>query len=334
MILLDYLFAMWQMHKDSVQGLGMKLLWGQFSLGTASIFVWKDFRCPEKKYVCLVDAGVMHSLCCFCLLKLICLATPKPEPGRAGQNSYQRSNRYTLTLSFPTFVHVPKENFVSYFIVEWGPCSRIKLGTLGGDTRRRYHLAWSHNVTCYNSLHVIQAQIDLRFCVAGQQNGAREAVWSLCFVTWKNVKWEEKYAEWRFIHGNETPNFAFCNRDTIRETCSQDFFRISMLVPVYLLRLYREWDDELEPKRGPGKCSDLVSDCHSSAPLVYGKEWRHIPPCESNIIIIFFNPYGWGLCINYVALYFVTKQHLKHQANKKSNRTCWKRIFASLVQDC
>ena len=36
---------------------------------------------------------------------------------------------------------------------------------------------------CYVSLHVIQAQIDLRFCVAGQQNGAREAVGSSYFVT-------------------------------------------------------------------------------------------------------------------------------------------------------
>ena len=170
MILLDYLFAMLQMHKDSVQGLGMKLLWGQFSLGTASIFVWKDFRCPEKKYVCL-DAGFMHSLCCFFLLKLMC------------RHQGTRDRIHTNAATYATFVHVPKENFVSYFIVEWGPCSRIKLGTLGGDTRRWYHLAWSHNVTCYNSLHVIQAQIDLRFCVAGQQNGAREAVWSLCFVT-------------------------------------------------------------------------------------------------------------------------------------------------------
>lgn len=156
---------------------------GSSALGLLPFLFEKTLDVRKRSTSCLVDAGFMHSLCCFCLLKLICLATPKPEPGRAGQNSYQRSNRYTLTLSFPTFVHVPKENFVSYFIVEWGPCSRIKLGTLGGVTRRRYHLAWSHNVTCYNSLHVIQEQIDLRFCVAGQQNGAREAVWSLCFVT-------------------------------------------------------------------------------------------------------------------------------------------------------
>lgn len=183
MILLDYLFAMLQMHKDSVQGLGMKLLWGQFSLGTASIFVWKDFRCPEKKYVCL-DAGVMHFL--FLSFEAYMLATPKPEPGRAGQNSYHTATDTHWHWAFQRLSMVEKKAlfiFVSYFIVEWGPCSRIKLGTLGGDTRRWYHLAWSHNVTCYNSLHVIQAQIDLRFCVAGQQNGAREAVWSLCFVT-------------------------------------------------------------------------------------------------------------------------------------------------------
>ena len=166
------------------------------------------------KEVRLVDAGFIHVRCLFFDLCVL-----RHQNWSQGTDSIHTNAAYIdIPWAFQHLMFQKKGLFiVSYrFIVEWGPCSRIKLGTLGGDTWW-YHLAWSHDVTCYDLLRVVT-------CHPGTDRPAilccRSAEWCersgrkliLCNL---GRMLNEKIWEARDLSsitenkGSDTPNFAF-----------------------------------------------------------------------------------------------------------------------------